>query len=153
MIKAKKVTQINPLSKKNALGLTPTAPSSSSASSTAAPVTAMKASVSSAVNQPVTQPVFVPPSGPLTLQMGGVTHAVDDLIHGYETLVHSLPTISKTVGDMHQNTEALAKHLEVSNYLSPKEVFSVDLKLCFVGAHEGFSDGIRVFGRHFITIT
>ncbi|KAJ1433366.1 hypothetical protein B484DRAFT_478373 [Ochromonadaceae sp. CCMP2298] len=50
--------------------------------------------------------------GPMSLQMGGVTSAVDDLVHGYETLVTSLPTLSRTVMSVHAETEEMAKSLQ-----------------------------------------
>ena len=45
--------------------------------------------------------------GPLALQMGSVTGAVDDLIHGYEQLVHTMPTLSNNVLQMHSKTEGI----------------------------------------------
>lgn len=51
--------------------------------------------------------------GPLSLQVGAITGAVDDLVHGYEHLVESLPNVSKQVMNMHYTTEELAKGLEV----------------------------------------
>ena len=44
-----------------------------------------------------------------------MTGAVDDLIHGYESLVHSIPSIASKVKDAHKNTEEMAKELEVKN--------------------------------------
>ena len=52
--------------------------------------------------------------GPLALQMGTVTGAVDDLVHGYEQLVGALPSLSEQVQHMHHGTATLAKDLEVS---------------------------------------
>ena len=46
--------------------------------------------------------------------MGGITGAVDDLVHGYETLVQSLPNLSKQIINVHADTEQMAKQLEVS---------------------------------------
>ena len=51
--------------------------------------------------------------GALSLQMGSVTGAVNDLIHGYEQLVHSLPAVSHNIVQMHSRTEDMAKDLEV----------------------------------------
>ena len=48
--------------------------------------------------------------------MGVVTGAVDDLIHGYEQLVHTIPTLSNRVNLMQMNTENLAIDLEVLSY-------------------------------------
>lgn len=55
---------------------------------------------------------------PLSLQMGTVTAAVDDLVHGYEHLVHSLPNVSKNLMQMHGHTEDMARNLEV-RHLEP----------------------------------
>ena len=51
--------------------------------------------------------------GPLALQMGSVTGAVDDMIHGYEQLVQTMPKLSENVQAMHYRTEGMAKLLEV----------------------------------------
>jgi hypothetical protein len=53
--------------------------------------------------------------GPLSLQMGAVTGAVDDLVHGYEQLVHTLPSLSGKIAHMHSNTENMANELGVRN--------------------------------------
>ena len=55
--------------------------------------------------------------GPLSLQMSSVTGAVDDLVHGYEQLVHSLPNLTSQVANVHADTEEMAKHLEVRKLL------------------------------------
>lgn len=52
-------------------------------------------------------------AGPLALQMGDVTGAVDDLIHGYEQLVHTLPDLTEKIIDVYADTEQMAKQLEV----------------------------------------
>ena len=52
-------------------------------------------------------------AGPLSMQMGVVTGAVDDLVHGYEQLVHSLPNLTEQIGNVHADTEQMAKQLEV----------------------------------------
>jgi len=53
-------------------------------------------------------------AGPLALQMGDVTGAVDDLVHGYEQLVHTLPDLTEKIIDVYADTEQMAKQLEVS---------------------------------------
>lgn len=52
-------------------------------------------------------------TGPLSLQVGQVTSAVDDLITGYEHIVDSLPQVASKVSEMHHGTTALAEELEV----------------------------------------
>ncbi len=54
--------------------------------------------------------------GPLALQMGTVTGAVDDLVHGYEQLMHTLPELSQKVAQMHSGTENMAIDLEVQKH-------------------------------------
>ncbi len=51
--------------------------------------------------------------GPLALEMGLVTGAVDDLISGYESLVTALPDVAQRVNDIQNGTEDMAKRLEV----------------------------------------
>lgn len=53
-------------------------------------------------------------AGPLALQMGNITGVVDDLVHGYEQLVHSLPNLTNQICNVHSDTEQMAKQLEVS---------------------------------------
>lgn len=52
-------------------------------------------------------------AGPLALQMGSITGAVDDLVHGYEQLVHTIPNITTQICNVHADTEQMAKQLEV----------------------------------------
>jgi hypothetical protein len=52
--------------------------------------------------------------GLLSLQMGAVTGAVDDLIHGYDQLVSSLPLLAQKVNGMQSETEMMANRLEVA---------------------------------------
>jgi hypothetical protein len=56
--------------------------------------------------------------GPLSLQVGSITGAVDDLVHGYEQLVHSLPNLTNQITNVHADTEQMAKQLEVPPSLS-----------------------------------
>jgi len=74
-------------------------------------------------------------AGPLVLQMGAVTGAVDDLVHGYEQLVHALPNLTETISNVHADTEQMAKALEVCFcnvdylYLKDSKIFT-----CFCNA-------------------
>lgn len=52
--------------------------------------------------------------GMLSLQMGTVTGAVDDLLHGYDQLVATLPNLAEKVSMIQGNTETMANELEVS---------------------------------------
>lgn len=58
------------------------------------------------------------PDVPLSLQMGSVTGAVDDLMQGYSALVESLPALATRVSKMTLNTEGMAKELEVNCKMS-----------------------------------
>ena len=60
--------------------------------------------------------------GPLALQMGSVTGAVDDLIMGYEEIVKSLPAVAEKVSQMHHGTTNLATELEVSKFESLQSI-------------------------------
>ncbi len=51
--------------------------------------------------------------GPMSVSMGLVTGAVDDLMSGYESLVTSLPDVAQRVSQMQNGTEDMAKRLEV----------------------------------------
>lgn len=64
---------------------------------------------------PSAQPAGEVPVGPLALQMGTITGAVDDLVHGYEHLVHSLPNLTSQICNVHADTEQMAKQLEVGD--------------------------------------
>ena len=50
--------------------------------------------------------------GPLSLEMGAVTSAVDDLVSGYESLVATLPEVAQRVNDIQSGTECMAHRLE-----------------------------------------
>lgn len=52
--------------------------------------------------------------GPLSIEMGAITGAVDDLVSGYESLVTALPDVAQRVNDMQNGTEDMAHRLEVS---------------------------------------
>lgn len=51
--------------------------------------------------------------GPMAIEMGMVTGAVDDLVSGYECLVTALPDVAQRVNDMQNGTEDMAHRLEV----------------------------------------
>jgi hypothetical protein len=67
--------------------------------------------------------------GPLSLQVGSITGAVDDLVHGYEQLVHSLPNLTNQITNVHADTEQMAKQLEVRHTLTLFDVLCVFLNL------------------------
>jgi len=54
-----------------------------------------------------------PSYGPLSLQVGSVTSAVEDLITGYEHIVEALPNLTEKVAVVHNGTKAMAEELEV----------------------------------------
>lgn len=64
--------------------------------------------------------------GPLALQLGGVTSAVDDLVHGYEHLVHTLPDLTSKITSVHADAEQMAKELEVRTFCLPHAHHELD---------------------------
>ena len=52
--------------------------------------------------------------GPLSMEMGAITGAVDDLVSGYESLVTALPDVAQRVNVMQNGTEDMAHRLEVT---------------------------------------
>lgn len=60
--------------------------------------------------------------GPLSMEMGAITGAVDDLVSGYESLVTALPDVAQRVSDIQNGTEDMAKRLEVRRPFEPKTI-------------------------------
>ena len=50
---------------------------------------------------------------PVTLQLGAVSYAVDDLMHGYDTLISKLPKVNDKLATIQYGTQKLASDLEV----------------------------------------
>ena len=78
-----------------------------------------------------------PSRGPLAVDVGLVTGAVDDLVSGYESLVQALPDVAHRVSQIQNGTEDMAKRLEVLICLiklkDPDELMII---LCFAGQDE-----------------
>lgn len=51
--------------------------------------------------------------GPMSLQMGTITHAVGDMIMTYEQLIDTLPRVAENVAKMQDGVELMYKQTEV----------------------------------------